>query len=157
MLNITRARGAGIAQNKACLPNTRVQSLDELASWVSDPNGARVRFLVGGAGTGKSAIAHSIGLRDRQLGRLGSFFCFDRNFQGDRHPESVLSTIARNLACWDPGFNGVLARTLQVQDGLADTTDVDAQWQYLIVEPAKHITFVGPVLIIIDAFDESSS
>ncbi|KAI0316856.1 hypothetical protein OF83DRAFT_1192588 [Amylostereum chailletii] len=93
--------------------------------------------------------------RFEALDRLGSLFCFDRNFQGDRHPESVFSTMAWNLACWDPGFKRALADVISRRGSLADTTDIISQWEHLIVEPAKDLTVAGPVLLVVDALDES--
>jgi hypothetical protein len=154
---LTHARGAGLNTGKACLAGTRTTVLEELTQWVNDPDGSTVRFLLGAAGTGKSAIAHSMGQRFHALRRLGSFFCFDKNFQGDRHPESVLSTIAYNLANWNPGFRKALAGALKAEPELSDTVDVSAQWEGLVIKPAKNISFVGPVLLVIDAFDESSA
>lgn len=148
--------------SKACLPGTRVATLEHLSRWINatgDDNRPRVLFVHGGAGTGKSAIAHSIGQRFDELGRLGSVFCFNRNFQGDRHPESVFSTIARDLANWNPSFRRELALVLQKNRALAETPDMLTQWKHLILEPARRMTMVGPVVgpvvIVIDALDES--
>ncbi|KAI0026611.1 quinon protein alcohol dehydrogenase-like superfamily [Vararia minispora EC-137] len=153
--NLAHVRGAGLDSAKECLPGTRHRILDDLSTWVNDPDGARVRLLVGFAGNGKSAIAHSLGLRFHALRRLGCFFAFDRNFQGDRHPESVLSTIAHELASWNASFKHALAAVLCDNGTLAHTVDITAQWNGLIVEPAKRVQFFGPILIIVDAFDES--
>ncbi|KAI0026866.1 WD40-repeat-containing domain protein, partial [Vararia minispora EC-137] len=153
--NLAHVRGAGLDSAKECLPGTRHRILDDLSTWVNDPDGARVCLLVGFAGTGKSAIAHSLGLRFHALRRLGCFFAFDRNFQGDRHPESVLSTIAHELAGWNASFKHALAAALRDDSTLAHTVDITAQWNGLIVAPAKRVQFFGPILIIIDAFDES--
>ncbi|KAI0310037.1 hypothetical protein OF83DRAFT_1071175 [Amylostereum chailletii] len=155
LMNLTRARGAGMNTSKRCLPGTRVQTLDRLSDWVNHASSTRVCFLVGGAGTGKSAIAHAIGHRFHALGRLGSFFCFDRNFQGDRHPESALSAIAWNLAHWDSGFKRALANIIQEDAWLVDAPGIGSQWEHLIVKPAQRLTIAGPVLIVIDALDES--
>jgi hypothetical protein len=43
-----------------CLPGTRRQLLDDIVSWVHDPNGGQLYWLSGGAGTGKSTVANSI-------------------------------------------------------------------------------------------------
>ncbi|KAF7363120.1 WD40 repeat-like protein [Mycena venus] len=155
--NLAYVRFAGVNVAKACLKGTRTQILDDLSTWVNDPKGSRVRFLLGLAGTGKSAIAHSLGARFDTLQRLGCFFAFSRDFQGDRHPESVLSTVAHEIAGWNPDFKHALAAVLRDKPSLCHTTDIAAQWDGLLVAPAKAVAFVGPVLIIIDAFDESSS
>ena len=156
LLGLAHVRGAGLNSSKACLEGTRQQTLGELITWINNTDAPRVRFLLGGAGTGKSSIAHSVGGYFRELRRLGCLFCFDRSFQGDRHPESVLSTIAYNLANWNPSFRNALVEVLREQRDLGDSKDIAAQWNGLIVEPLKHISLVGPVLVVFDAFDECS-
>ncbi|KAI0028756.1 WD40 repeat-like protein [Vararia minispora EC-137] len=155
--NLAYVRGAGLNSAKNCLPGTRARILDDLSEWVNDPEGARVLFLVGVAGAGKSAIAHSLGSRFDGLRRLGCFFAFDRSFQRERHPESVLSTIAHELAGWNPDFKRALATILRDKSSLTHTTDIVAQWDSLIIQPAAMVTFIGPVLVVIDAFDECIS
>ncbi|TBU39694.1 hypothetical protein BD309DRAFT_1050285, partial [Dichomitus squalens] len=154
---LAHVRSAGLNSGKACLEGTRRKTLDELISWINNPDAARVRFLLGGAGTGKSSVAHSIGVYFKALRRLGSFFCFDRAFQGDRHPETVFSTIARDLANWNSDFRRTLAEVLRGQRELGEFKDIAAQWEWLIVKPLQQVSLVGPVLIVIDAFDECSS
>ncbi|KAI0028757.1 WD40-repeat-containing domain protein, partial [Vararia minispora EC-137] len=154
---LTHVHGAGLDSAKNCLPGTRTRFLDDLSAWVNDLDGARVRFLIGVAGAGKSAIAHSLGSRFNGLSRLGCFFAFDRNFQKERSPQSVLSAVAHELASWNPDFKHALASVLRARNSLSHTTDIAVQWDSLIIEPAKKVTFVGPILIVIDAFDESAS
>jgi hypothetical protein len=160
-LDLNYVDGAGHESQKACSAGTRVHVLEELKRWVHDParEDSRVRFLLGTAGTGKSAIAHSIALHFGQPGRgrrLGSFFAFNRSHQVDRHPHSILRTIAVDLADWNPSFKAALARAVEEDGSLARTNDIRTQWNNLIVGPTKQVVLVGPVLIVIDAFDESS-
>jgi Mrp family chromosome partitioning ATPase len=80
--DIPYAAGARFNPDKGCLPGTRKQIIEEIIQWVNSPNGEhahRVYFLSGVAGSGKSAIAHTIAQHFDQLGRLGSSFCFDRS------------------------------------------------------------------------------
>ena len=156
MQELGHVRGAGLDSSKACLEGTRQQILDELITWVNTPDAPCVRFLLGGAGTGKSSVAHSIGACFRELRRLGCFFEFNRSFQGDRHPESALSTIAHNLAKWNRDFRHALAQVLEEQQDLGDSKDITTQWNGLILKPLKRISLVGPVVVVIDAFDECS-
>lgn len=155
--SLPRIREAGLDSDKACLPGTRVKALDDLSAWINDPGAPRVRFLLGGAGTGKSSIAHSTGVSFDTLNRLGSFFRFDRTFEGERPLTSVIRTIAHDLADWDPTFRLALANVLHDKRHLIGTIDITKQWEGLILEPLKKVALVGPVLVIIDAFDECSS
>ncbi|KIL64088.1 hypothetical protein M378DRAFT_43555, partial [Amanita muscaria Koide BX008] len=62
-----------------CLEGTRTEILDEIKGWVTttDATAPQVLWLSGPAGTGKSAIAHSVArwwMEDS--GGIGSCFCF---------------------------------------------------------------------------------
>ena len=150
-------RDAGLDSSKACLAGTRMKTLEDLSGWINGTASPQVRFLFGGAGTGKSAVAHSIGERFESLGRLGSFFQFDRTAQRERPLASVIRTIANDLANWSPDFRRALAKVLHDKGYLVGSIDIAKQWEGLILEPLKDIAFVGPVLVVLDAFDESSS
>ncbi|TBU37747.1 hypothetical protein BD309DRAFT_591988 [Dichomitus squalens] len=151
--------GAGLNSAKTCLAGTRVKTLCALRDWINDPkrDAPRVLFLLGGAGTGKSSIAHSIGVHFEAQRRLGSFFCFNRTFQAERPPNHVFRAIARDLANWNPTFRHALANILRDQSDLAGSVDITKQWEGLVLRPLKTVPWIGPVVVVIDAFDESSS
>ncbi|EJF55525.1 hypothetical protein DICSQDRAFT_175801 [Dichomitus squalens LYAD-421 SS1] len=157
--NLTHVRGAGLDSGRACLEGTRVKTLSALRDWINNPklDAPRVLFLLGGAGTGKSSIAHSIGVHSRDRRRLGSFFSFNRTFRAERPPKYVFSTIAHDLANWNPIFRHALADVLHEQGDLVGSVDIAKQWVGLVIEPLKKVGLVGPVVVVIDAFDESSS
>jgi hypothetical protein len=113
-----------------------------------------VLWLSGPAGTGKSAIAHTIAKRFNDKGVLGSCFCFDKT--EIRH-KKVFSTIARDLADHDPEMRRALADVVKDSTSLKNSKDIFQQWQKLLVEPLKKSSglSVGPVLIVIEALDES--
>ncbi len=87
------AEGAGLNTQKLCLEGTRGEILDEITDWINnvDDNAPRLFCLHGTAGSRKSAIAHTIAHRFQALGRLGSFFCFDRNRAAERPPSRFVS------------------------------------------------------------------
>ncbi|KIK31588.1 hypothetical protein CY34DRAFT_29667, partial [Suillus luteus UH-Slu-Lm8-n1] len=71
------AAGAGLNTEKQCLLGTRTDVISQITTWINDKNAAqRVLWLSGPAGTGKSAIAHTIANWFNDLGELGSCFCF---------------------------------------------------------------------------------
>ena len=153
------AESAGLNTQKLCLEGTRGKILDEITDWINnvDDNAPWLFYLHGPAGSGKSAIAHTIAHRFQALGRLGSFFCFDRNRAADRRHEKIFTTIARDLADCHPQFRKVLAAAVHHKMSLRNTPDVLQQWQELIVQPAKAMSdaIVGPIVIVIDGLDES--
>jgi hypothetical protein len=75
--------------------------IKEIIQWVNMPNGddvPRIFLLSGVAGSGKSAIAHTIAELFHEQKRLGSSYCFARADQANRCPDNLLSTITLNIA-----------------------------------------------------------
>lgn len=167
--SIEYAKGAtGYNTSKQCLPTTRVQILDDISNWVNDQKegASNVMWISGGAGTGKSTIAHTIARRFSELGSLGSCFSFDKNAAGDRRHEKIFSTIARDLADVDPTIKSALSAVLHnAPASVKSTSDVFQQWETFVLETVRTIydrssetsaaSIIGPILIIIDALDES--
>jgi hypothetical protein len=153
------AAGAGLDTMKQCLPGTRSDILSQITEWINDSGDAaqRVLWLSGPAGTGKSAIAHTIANWFNDLGGLGSCFCFNKDLKADKRHEKIFSTIARDLADRDPEMRRSLAHTVENANALKNTTDIIQQWCKLFMEPLKKLSgeCVGPVLIVIEALDES--
>ncbi|KIM90604.1 hypothetical protein PILCRDRAFT_1868 [Piloderma croceum F 1598] len=153
------AEGARFYPEKGCLPGTRKEIIDEITQWINSPNGdaiSRIFFLSGVAGSGKSAIAHTIAQLFDQQRRLGSSYCFDRADQVNRRPSNLLSTIALNIADLDPQWKTSLARVVEGNRSLRTTLSTTEQFHKLLLEPAKALTIVGPVVVVIDALDESA-
>lgn len=154
LLAMKHAKDAGIRSDRACLPGTRAQVLQDISDWVNGSDVPRVLFLYGEAGTGKSAIGHSIGRQFESIGRLGAFFCCNRDFVSERGPETILITLAHDMAFMEPAFRRSLLETIHNNPSLSETSDIKLQWEKLIVEPARSVATSLPILMIIDAFDE---
>ncbi|KAF7975275.1 hypothetical protein HWV62_10164 [Athelia sp. TMB] len=154
------ADGAGFDPAKACIPGTRVFVLDELHRWINERDGdgvPRLLVLTGVPGFGKSAVANSLAQHYRKVKRLGSFVSFSRADQTRRHPGNLLSTISRDIADLDPHWRLALCGIVENDHSLAKGMSPTRQMESLILEPAKSLTIAGPVVIIIDALDESGS
>jgi len=151
------AHGAGYNTTKQCLAGTRVEILAEIEEWARspDPNTPPVFWLNGAAGTGKSAIAHTLAVRFNQYNELGSFLCFDRNYLAERRHEKIFSTMAYDLASQNPGVKQRLAATIRERNWLKQTTDIIQQWESLLVKPSAQLPTDHPIVLIIDALDES--
>ena len=153
------AGGAGLDTTKLCLEGTRVDILADIIDWInkSEPNTPRVLWLHGQAGTGKSAIAHTIANWFKSLGALGSCFCFARDQQAERRHEKMFTTIAHDLADRDPTFKRIVAEVIPNDKALSTTRDVKQQWQKFILEPISKAaaSMVERVVIVIDALDET--
>ena len=153
--------GVGLIQGKACLDGTRTEILKEIVDWINntDPAAPRVFWLHGQAGKGKSAIAHTIALQARNLGVLGSCFCFTRVRQHEGLHVKLFPTIARDLADRDLRLRPLLAETITNSRMLRGTGDMAEQWEKFIVEPLSRLedSSTGNVVAVIDALDESGA
>lgn len=154
------ARGARYDPDKKCLSGTRRPILDELISWVDSPNGdetPRVLFLTAMAGFGKSAIAHTIAHHYDGLHRLGSSYCFDQAEQANRSIKYLFSTISKDISGLDKHWQSALCSVVSGNPALCSTESVGDQFRNFIVKPGESLANVGPIVVVIDALDESGS
>ena len=151
------AAGAQYNADKGCLPGTRKEVIDEISNWVNNDSDdtPRIFFLSGFAGAGKSAIAHAVAHLFDGLGHLGSSYCFDVAHQAERSPNKVFSTIACDLADLDPELKASLWQVVREKRSLRNTRAAREQFQRFILDPATGLKTVGPIVIVIDALDES--
>ena len=150
----------GLTKEKKCLDGTRTEILKEVIDWINsaDPAAPRIFWLHGQAGKGKSAIAHTIALQARNLGVLGSCFCFTRVRQAEELHTKLFPTIARDLADHDLRLRTLLAEMIAKNHSLRDTTDIAEQWEKFIVQPLSQLQgFSGVIVVVIDALDESGA
>ena len=113
-------------------------------------------FLYGPAGTGKSAISHTIGKRMKDTNNLGSFFCFDRTVSAERTLVQALKNIAFDLAGHIASFGQSLTEILSTSPHLL-SSGMEEHWQELIYKPAQKVVRYKPVVVVIDALDECGS
>src|SRR6202044_891345 len=154
------AKGARFDPDKGCLPGTREQIIGEIVQWVNRANSdtvARIFFLSGVAGYGKSAVAHAVARQFDNLGRLGSSYCFDRADQANRRPSNLFSTIALDIADLDHHWKTSLCSVIKGNRSLRTTRSATEQLNKFILEPAKALMSIGPIVIVIDALDESGN
>jgi hypothetical protein len=148
---------ARYTSEKCCLPGTRVTIIDSIVQWADqssdESSDHRVLVLIGGAGTGKSSIAHSVAAHFDGLHRLGSSFCFDRSRDAELPPERLFSTIARDLADKEPLQKKALYDAVK-ERSRRYTMSLKEQFENLLLNPSKALTNVGPIVIVIDALDE---
>ena len=151
------AFGARYAQEKGCLSGTRESLIGEICEVLSNPaeDAPRVCVLTGVAGSGKSAVAHSIArLYDGQE-RLGSSYCFSSTDVARRNAGNLFSTIARDLSDHDSQYKSALWEIVKDNRALRTSTSPAEQVDRLIIEPSKQLHAIGPLVIVIDALDES--
>ena len=142
--------------DKGCLFGTRVAFLNYIINWVNNPASERGLVLFGQAGTGKSSIAHEIARQFHKMNRLTSSFIFVRREQSVRKAYHVFTTLARDLADRYPSFKIALGKVVKDNTALrVGTRDYHTLFESLILEPLKDLNIVGPILVVIDALDES--
>jgi WD40 repeat protein len=149
------AHGAKFNTDKECLPGTREKIINDVTDWVNSTDAPRMCLLTGVAGSGKSSIAMSVARRFDELGRLGSSFCFDHSHAAERRPDNVFSTIARDLADLDTQRKNALWQVIQGKRAVRTTHAVAEQFNKFVLLPAADLMAIGPILIVIDALDES--
>src|ERR1700676_2798795 len=107
---LPRAVRAGFSSgnHKACLKGTREGVLQDIETWELDQMNESVYWLMGVAGCGKSTVAQTFAGRSAASGNLGaSFFC-SRDYPDRRNLHLIFSTIAYDLAYWNPDFKSAL-------------------------------------------------
>ncbi|KDQ54636.1 hypothetical protein JAAARDRAFT_400570, partial [Jaapia argillacea MUCL 33604] len=143
-----------------CLPGTREEVLKEIVDWANnasrESDGSRVFLITGVAGSGKSAIAHTVARRFAEQDRLGSSFFFKRGSAERTLPEYLFGTIARDLADQNRQFRSNLLDVVRDNRSLRQTTSVPIQFRSFVLEPTRDLTIIGPIIIVIDALDECS-
>ncbi|KZT31350.1 hypothetical protein SISSUDRAFT_1103569, partial [Sistotremastrum suecicum HHB10207 ss-3] len=148
---------ASFLPEKACFPGTRTEIIETITQWVIEPDqaeGASLFWMKGFAGSGKSAVAHTLADRFHTGKRLGSSYIFDESHAVERRADNVFSKISRDLAAISEGWRSSLGNIIQNSPDLRHTPSVRRQFEELILAPAKEVVFIGPILIVIDALDE---
>src|SRR4051794_20529423 len=151
------AKGAGYDSSKECMRGTRRGIIQEIIDWVNVPDSVdvpRLCWLSGLAGTGKSAIAHTVARIFDGLWRLGSSFFFDASIQ-QRRIDRLFSSISVDLADLDGEWKRSLWEIVKGRKALRTTSSVSRQFTSFILDPAKVLKTIGPIVIVIDALDES--
>ena len=116
------AEGASWDPQLTCLPGTRLSTLATLDTWAHRAGSDRIFWLKGVAGSGKTAVLHTIakGLKDEGL--LGSAFFFSRDTVTRNTPKSLFTTIARDIANLHPGAAEDIADALEAEPALASAS-----------------------------------
>ncbi|KDQ11389.1 hypothetical protein BOTBODRAFT_459700 [Botryobasidium botryosum FD-172 SS1] len=149
------AAGASWDPESGCLSDTREVLLAEIMDWIRGTGAsddAEILCLTGVAGSGKTAIAHTVAQRCHKEGILASSFFFNREFEDRNRPDKLLSTMARDLARY-PGICSQLSSTLEADPSLA-TASLSRQFTSLIAEPCRRYTFDSSTVFVLDALDE---
>ncbi|KAF8544656.1 NACHT and WD40 domain protein [Trichophaea hybrida] len=141
-----------------CLPDTRVDLLQQIITWSKDPTGACIFWLNGIAGAGKSTIARTVARTWSDQNQLAGSFFFSKGRGDLGHAAKFFTSLAAQLTNTLPSIRPYIYKVIEeipdiFQRGLAD------QWKYLIFQPLtnylKDVSLQSKVFIlVVDALDE---
>ncbi|KAF5310882.1 hypothetical protein D9619_008219 [Psilocybe cf. subviscida] len=149
-----------------CHPNTRVAVMDELRDMAlrrGNAGNARILWLTGPAGAGKSAIAQSFCDECFSANLLLASFFFNRSDPSRNTAKSFVGTLAYQIYAKVAIYHQSLILDAIENDPLIFERSVDAQFKALIADPLRDLLETGyfgigaPALIIVDGLDECST
>ncbi|KZP10149.1 WD40 repeat-like protein [Athelia psychrophila] len=139
-----------------CLEGTRESIIQSLSDNLTAPSAAaKVLWLHGMAGSGKSTIATTIAEHFHKCSQRGAFLFFDRNSPAKSGPDGVIRTLAHQLALSNDILRNAICDAIERDPQIATTT-LTLQFSDLIMTPLRSCAsqIMRPIVIILDAFDE---
>jgi hypothetical protein len=139
-----------------CLPNTRVDLLQEIYNWANRQDEQCIFWLNGLAGTGKSTIARTVARTYFEEDRLGASFFFSRGGGDVSHAGKFFTSIAVQLANNVPSLRQYIYDTITKHKDIANQSLRD-QWCQLILRPLSRLgssSSPSSYVLIVDAVDE---
>jgi hypothetical protein len=143
----------------ACLPDTRVDLLQEIYDWADVKDGQEERcifWLNGLAGMGKSTISRTVARRYNEQKRLGASFFFSRGGGDVSHAGRFVTSIALQLASNVPSLDQYLCDAIKERRDIASQS-LREQWQHLVIHPLSKLSESDgkfPYILVVDALDE---
>ncbi|KAJ7167854.1 hypothetical protein C8R46DRAFT_257871 [Mycena filopes] len=145
---------ADSVQQPRCHPETRVNMLDTIYTWMIGEGSAEpTGWLYGPAGAGKSAVMQSLAQRLQEAGRLGGAFFFKRGHPTCGNAKELFTTLAYQLAENDDRLRPVISQTVE-RSSTVVARDMQTQFHHLIMEPCQSLVESLPPILLIDGLDE---
>ncbi|KAF7968783.1 hypothetical protein HWV62_29336 [Athelia sp. TMB] len=151
---LSYADGASWNPTLACLPGTRVSTLAAIHRWLHLVDHRNILWLKGVAGSGKSAVAHTIAQALYRNGFLTSSFFFDREISTCNTPLLLFTTIARDIARLYPAIAADIGAALEQEPALV-SAHISRQFEAFIAGPLRHHPVDQQIVVVIDALDEA--
>ncbi|KAG8792605.1 hypothetical protein FRC12_005544 [Ceratobasidium sp. 428] len=150
--------GAADVRRNGCTADTRTSVLRNLVDWSNVEDGAKVYWMNGMAGTGKTTIAYSFCETLKNTNQLGaSFFC-SRLLPECRDTTRIVPTLAYQLARTLLGFQVEILKIMN-DDPDVCTSGVKHQFNALIATPLQKLNRLSRIprlVLVVDALDECS-
>ncbi|KAL5525989.1 hypothetical protein ACEPAG_7327 [Sanghuangporus baumii] len=142
-----------ISTHPRCLEGTRKEYLTWMMDFVSSEKAPNILWLSGVAGCGKSTVAVTVSGRCTKEGYRPVHLFFERE---KSKPSPIVRTIAYELACRYPSVAREIIKTVKRNNNIKDS-ELKDQFKELLLDPlnAGANDVVGPIVIILDALDES--
>ncbi|CUA76224.1 Vegetative incompatibility protein HET-E-1 [Podospora anserina] [Rhizoctonia solani] len=140
---------------RGCTKDTRTKILEESMEWSENPDLAKVYWMNGMAGTGKTTIAYTLCEKLEARKQLAaSFFC-TRASPDCREAKQIIPTIAYQLARRFIPFQYSLCQQLK-KDPDISTSQLNDQFELLLKKPllAAKDKLSNNLVVVIDALDE---
>ncbi|KAK6507221.1 hypothetical protein TWF481_005671 [Arthrobotrys musiformis] len=136
-----------------CLPQTRIEVLKVIDTWVNGSQQNGIFWLRGIAGTGKSTIARTVAENLESASQLGASFFFKRSEAGRNSASKFFPTLAYGLTKYLPELLPHISKAVE-NDFDTLKRSFKEQFEKFILEPLSRISHNSTVVILIDALDE---
>ena len=131
------------------LPGSRSDDIQVIADWLENPDQV-VFWMRGGAGLGKSTLAHEIVDSLRADDRLATFAFLRRGSSSD--PATVIQSMARELGLLHPrAIPQVATAARTCSSGHLSLHDYIESY---LINPIHSLSYPYPLVIVVDALDE---
>ncbi|KAL5614491.1 uncharacterized protein BROUX77_000328 [Berkeleyomyces rouxiae] len=149
---------SGDEQNNAvCLPNTRVDVMQQIRQWADSPSTETLFWLNGMAGTGKSTISRTICNQFAESGQLAASFFFKRGEADRGNLTRFVTTIAAQIAQMHPDVAPHIKSAIDDDSQIFRRTTL-MQFNKLVKEPLNKAFLSSQtrlsLVFVIDALDE---
>jgi hypothetical protein len=139
-----------------CLPDTRVDVLEQIMAWADHSSDERCVFWLNGmAGTGKSTIARTISRKFYGQSRLGASF-FSKGGADASHAGKFFTSIAVQLANKSSYLGHYICEAI-VENRVIASQSFRDQWDQLVLGPLSKLDnhpSQSPLILVVDALDE---
>ena len=130
---------------------SRTWLFESLGSWFTDPD-SKVMILTAGPGIGKSVFAANVCEIYQKSGKLAACHFCKFNNSDYRNPHTLLQSLASHMCDNVEGFKDKLADQLRRSHCKETLSDA---FRVLLNDPLHALESRDPMLIVIDAMDES--
>ena len=138
-----------------CLPGTRTDFSDYITDWVNNPD-SKLGLVSIPAG-GCQGVIYC--LRDCTMlsGHEPPHLILHLSPGGAIQTRglSLLHSLVQDLSSRYPSFKTALGKGIRDNKRLRTAQDYHTLFEYLLLQPLRDVHIIGPILIIIDALDES--